>query len=110
MLLMAWIKRIVPFALALALGLFVASFFVSIAFPKMRFERQSRWKRHYEYNCPLRNERDNLRQMNEQLRRENKRLNNQLDEPRGYGYGSGNGRGLLIEPPPPPPVPREVIR
>lgn len=42
------IKRFLPFALTLALGIFIASFFVSLSAPRLRFERR------YEYHseCP----------------------------------------------------------
>jgi hypothetical protein len=72
--LMSWVKRFVPFFLTFILGLFVASFFVSVGFPKInKFERRG-YHRHSEYNCPLRYERNNLRFELENLRRENERL------------------------------------
>ncbi len=37
------VKRILPFALTLAVGIFIASFFVSFSMPKLRFESR------YEY-------------------------------------------------------------
>ena len=40
------IKRILPFALTLALGIFIASFFVGLSIPKLRFE--SRYEYHNE--------------------------------------------------------------
>lgn len=61
-------KRFVPFLLTFAAGLFIASFFVSIALPTLprserrnqRFQRQERMQRDLEL----------LRQENERLRRE----------------------------------------
>jgi hypothetical protein len=42
---MNWVKRIVPFALTFALGLFIASFFVSLSTPKFgKFERRQSYK------------------------------------------------------------------
>lgn len=76
--LMNWVKRFVPFFLAFVLGLFVASFFVSVNFPKVnKYERRG-WKRHSEQNCPLRYERDNLRFQLENQRLENERLRDSI--------------------------------
>ena len=64
---MGFVKRFLPFFAAFALGLFVASFFVSVGFP--RFERQGkRHGRHHRCNSEI-----------EQLRRENFELRRQID-------------------------------
>lgn len=64
-----FLKRFAPFFIALALGLFVASFFVSIALPNVRFNRG--WRRHQEYHRRLEFE-------NQRLREENQRLNQEI--------------------------------
>lgn len=63
-----FVKRMLPFFATFAVGLFIASFFVSITGPNFRTRG---WERHKQ------NER--LRAENEQLRNENLRLKNQLD-------------------------------
>lgn len=68
-----WVKRILPFALALALGLFIASFFVTLTFPKIRkFERRYGHRQQYEMRL------DKAERENDRLRRENERLNEEL--------------------------------
>ncbi len=63
---MGFLKRFLPFIAAFAVGVFVASFFVTIGFP--RFEgRNHRHQRHHR-----------MKQENEQLRRENLELRRQL--------------------------------
>lgn len=72
--LMNLLKRFLPFFLTFVLGLFIASFFVSVGLPKFnKYERRG-WKRHSEYSCPNRYERNNLRYQLESVRRENERL------------------------------------
>ena len=98
--LMSWVKRFVPFFLAFALGLFIASFFVSVGFPKVnKFERRG-WK-HYEHNCRMRSERDNLRYQLESVRRENDRLRDEMRINRDFG-------DFEIDVPPPPLPPSRV--
>ncbi len=83
--LMNLVKRFLPFFLTFVLGLFIASFFVSVGLPKFRKYENRGWKRHSEYSCPMRYERENMRFQLENLRRENERLrdairlNNDLD-------------------------------
>ncbi len=97
--LMSWVKRVVPFVLALTLGLFVASFFVSVGLPKVKYERRG-WKRHYENNCRMKAERDVLRFRNEQLRRDNERMRDQLRNEWRFNRDFEH-----IEVPPPPSAP-----
>lgn len=66
---MCLVKRIVPFAAALTLGLFVASFFVTVSAPRFNFRRnQENRYRKMQYL-----ERDNQR-MQEQIRRQQSRI------------------------------------
>ena len=95
------LKRFVPFLLALGFGLLVASFFVSIALPNVRFTRNL--KSHRDYHRMMEFENQRLRQENCRLRREamrnrlhrNSDFNSELQE--------------LVPPPPPlPPAPRSI--
>lgn len=66
-----FLKRVLPFFLTFAVGLFIASFFVTIAAPSFQFQNRG-WKRnHRQY--------DRQREIEiERLREENMRLQNQL--------------------------------
>jgi len=98
MLSIAVFKRVVPFLLTLAAGLFVASFFVSLAAPNFSgFRRGSYKMREYRQ----------MKMENEDLRRENCRLKKELEEARSDR--SANFESLppdinLAVPPPPLPV------
>ena len=87
---LALIKRFVPFFLTLTLGLFVASFFVSIAAPSFQFKNRS-WKNR-EYKR-MKSENDRLRERIQKLERE--RLSAESD----YEIN------LNVPPPPMPPAP-----
>ncbi len=65
------IKRIAPFFLTFAVGLFIASFFVSVAAPSFQFRRG--FNRHREMDRQMQSE-------NQLLRDENERLRNRLNE------------------------------
>lgn len=101
MLLVGVLKRIVPFFLAFAVGLFIASFFINIASPSsFSFPRKSHKFR----------EMQRLRHENRELKRANEELRRQLEETR-----RNSELKLTIdsdfpkfEPPPPPPPPRVV--
>lgn len=62
-----FIKRIAPFAIALALGLFVASFFVSISAPSFK---RGKFNKHREYHRQQEAEIRQLRQENSRLKEE----------------------------------------
>lgn len=79
-------KRLFPFAVTLAVGLFIASFFVSVALPK--FERRG-WKKHREVK--------RLQFENERLRQDNCRMRRQLAE--------SEKLNMELDVPPPPPIP-----
>ena len=66
-------KRIIPFVLTFAVGLFIASFFVSIAFPGERWRNSRRVNRFHEMQ-QLRIENDELREKLRQLRTDNEEL------------------------------------
>lgn len=90
------LKRIVPFFLTFAAGLFIASFFINIASPSFNFPRKSHKFR----------EMQRLRQDNDRLQRENAELRRQLEETgvkTGWAITSGP---QTFDPPTPPPAPR----
>jgi hypothetical protein len=64
------IKRVIPFFLTFAAGLFIASFFVSLSAPSFESMRKSRSERHGKKHCKSDNER---------LRAENERLKSELE-------------------------------
>ena len=88
---LSFIKRIAPFFMTFAVGLFIASFFVTVAAPNFEFRRG--FSRHREMDRQMRME-------NDRLREENNRLKNRLAEM--------EKRDWVLEPsfdvPPPPPV------
>jgi hypothetical protein len=64
---MGFIKRFAPFALTIALGLFVASFFVTVAAPRFNFKR-GKFNKHREYHRQQESEIQRLRQENSRLK------------------------------------------
>lgn len=60
------IKRIVPFFLTFVVGLFITSFFVSVAAPSFQFNMRSR--RHREYHQRIEFENQRLREENFRLK------------------------------------------
>ena len=85
---LALIKRFVPFFLALALGLFVASFFVSVAAPSFNFKNRG-WKNR-EYH---------------RLKHENKRLRERVEKLEREHLNHEHGLDINVPPPPMPPAP-----
>ena len=71
------IKRFVPFVLTFAAGLFIASFFVSIALPNMDGLRQSRRERHSRYHREMNAEIERLNETIRNLQDQNERLRNE---------------------------------
>jgi hypothetical protein len=85
------IKRIAPFFLTFAVGLFIASFFVTVAAPNFQFKRG--FNKHQQYHRRIESE-------NKQLREENNRLRNRLED--------AEKRDWVLNPDidvPPPPIP-----
>lgn len=92
-----FIKRFAPFLLTFAVGLVVASFFVTVAAPSFQFKNRSGKYKKFRY---LKNE-------NERLRRENDRLQRELAE--REAINSEYEFSLDVPPPPPlPPMPRKA--
>ncbi len=63
-----FVKRFVPFFLTFAVGLFIASFFVSVAAPSFRFKRD--FRNHREYHRMMEFENQRLQEENSRLKRE----------------------------------------
>ena len=96
---MGFVKRAVPFFIALIIGVFITSFFVDLSRPRFQGFRARGWERFQE--CKR------MRMELEDLRNENLRLRNQLDT-----KASAEHRHPDFDPtfdempaPPPPPVP-----
>lgn len=62
-----FLKRFAPFFITFALGLFVASFFVTVALPNVRFTR-NRINRHQQYHRQMEFENHRLREENLRLK------------------------------------------
>ena len=94
-----FIKRIVPFFLTFAVGLFIASFFVTIAAPNFQFKNRGWKQNHRKY--------DRQREVEiQRLRDENLRLKNQLAETEKQAFIIHPAfDGELNVPPPMPPAP-----
>lgn len=93
------LKRVLPFFLTFAAGLFIASFFVSITTPSFSFPRKS-----YKHR-----EMQRLRIENQELKKSNCELRRQLEEARGNSETKIAVDGQLplefnVPPPPPPPA------
>lgn len=101
-----FIKRLLPFVAAFAVGIFVASFFVDLSKP--RFGGGPRWraKRYHEMQ--------QLRIENEELRNENLRLRNQIETlnmnftPLRHPEIGELPMVHAEEMPPPPPAPKRI--
>jgi hypothetical protein len=99
------LKRFVPFALTFAAGLFIASFFVSLALPEANWRRSRRWDNSRERQLTMENQ--NLRERVAQQQMENEELRRKL-----LDQDSDSLLPLVPpvleehNPPPPPPVKR----
>ena len=91
-----FIKRFLPFAVTFAAGLFIASFFVTIGFPKFGSRHRERRQ----------NEMRELRIEVEQLRKEKCDLRRQLEEKKAdFDFENAFDAPGSVELPVPPPVP-----
>ncbi len=95
-----FIKRVLPFFLTFTVGLFIASFFVSIAAPKFEFNRG--WRKHRQYHRMMKVE-------NQRLKEENSHLKKQLAD---KDLQDLNNRDFYLDyaVPPPPPIPPAKVR
>ena len=91
------IKRVAPFFLTFAVGLFIASFFVTVAAPNFQFRRG--FSKHREYHRRIESE-------NRQLREENNRLKTRLAEMEKRDWVLDPDVNV---PPPPPTMPMKSV-
>ena len=94
-----FLKRLVPFFLTFAVGLFIASFFMTIAAPNFQFPSRDRKRKHYQY--------DRQREIEiQRLRDENVRLKSELKDSQSF---SAVDFSYAVPPlPPMPPAPPMV--
>lgn len=93
------LKRLLPFFVTFAVGLFIASFFVSIAAPRFNgFNRGG--KRHSEYN--------RLKAENERLRAEIERLKMEVADRELRRVDTVPAFEMDSDIPPPPPPPARI--
>jgi hypothetical protein len=93
------IKRVIPFFLTFAAGLFIASFFVSLSAPRFGGIRKNRSERHGKH-CEFKSELEQLRLENSLLKSE---LESMRFDPKEMGSGSGGRLAFDLDVPPPPP-------
>lgn len=94
------VKRVAPFALTFAVGLFIASFFVTVAAPNFRFGRG--FNKHREMDRQMRIE-------NDRLREENNRLKNRLEEMQKRDWVIEPNIDVPLPPPPPAVMPMKSV-
>jgi hypothetical protein len=98
-----FIKRVVPFFLTFAVGLFIASFFVTIAAPTFQFTNRSWRKNHRQY--------DRQREADiQRLREENMHLKNQLLDKNSENVDFQELKYSVPPPMPPAPPAPPVVR
>ncbi len=104
---MGFIKKVVPFFLTFAIGLFIASFFVSIAVPNFKVPNRS-WKRHQQYHQRIESENQRLRELNLRLEKEiaiAERQKEIAEQERRLTILSGDNNFDVPPLPPAPPAP-----
>ncbi len=94
---LGFIKRVLPFALTFVVGLFIASFFVTIAAPNFQFPSRERRKNHRQYDQQIESE-------NKRLKEINIRLKNQLLEQDSQEFSTSDLKYTV----PPPSAPNAV--
>lgn len=107
------LKRLVPFFVALALGLFVANLFITIGLPNMRFTRGIR--KHQEYHRRMEFEMHQLREENSRLKSviADEMRNNNISGTMEFGKaGRVKFEGTIndLVPPPPPMTPVRAVK
>ncbi len=97
-----FIKRVVPFFLTFAAGLFIASFFINIAAPSFQFGRGYRMN-HREWDRQREAE-------NQRLKERNAQLEQRLSDSDADRIDFQNLKFTVPPPPPAPPTVRSVPR
>lgn len=117
-----FVKRVLPFFLTFAVGLFIASFFVSIAAPRFQFNRG--WRRHQQYHRTMEAENQRLKEENARLKAESQakveslQFSFEMDEDGTLKqtkkmeatYNADSLNDLVPPPPPLPPAPPTSMR
>ncbi|MEO8074314.1 MAG: hypothetical protein ABI686_13830 [Acidobacteriota bacterium] len=98
-------NRIVPFFLTFTVGLFIASFFVSIAAPNFRFPMRGERRRHFERDRMMEFENQRLNEENLRLRKQLQGVNKVNIKNLKYDYDLDVPPVPLMPPPPPVPMP-----
>jgi hypothetical protein len=98
------LKRIIPFFLTFAAGLFIASFFVTLSFPRFRpgDRRSNRAIKVQQMEMEI----EQLREDKMRLLRENQELRNARPDGIDWDVPPTPAFDGEIPPPPPPPAPR----
>lgn len=99
----AVLKRVAPFVLTLTVGLFIASFFVTVAAPKFEFKR-SGFKRHKEYDRQREARLKELQKENDCLKRKMAEM-----EKRDWVLGTVEVPMNPPAPPAPPTMPMRTV-
>lgn len=94
------VKRVAPFVLTLAVGLFIASFFVTVAAPNFNFKRGM--SKHRQYHRRIEAE-------NQRLREENLRLKNRVSEMESEKRDWVLEQEISVAPPALPESPKVVV-
>lgn len=99
-----FLKRVLPFFLTFALGLLIASFFVTVAVPNFKFQKRGSWgNKHRQYHQRIESENQRLREENNLLKRQLIEKQTTMTIPDGIGDGE-----LILEVPPAAPQPPQV--
>lgn len=95
-----FLKRVAPFFLTFAVGLFIASFFITVAAPRFSFKSRDYRKSHRQYHHQIESE-------NQRLKDENLRLKKQLTD-KSFNDVDFQELKFSAPAPPPPPAPPSV--
>jgi hypothetical protein len=100
------LKKVIPFFLTFAVGLFIASLFVSVAAPSFSFNKRG-WGKHREHHRQINRENRELRLENSRLEQRIRELEQQKDLKPTF---ESNVMDLDVPPPMLAPVPRAKTR
>ncbi len=101
-----FLKKVVPFFLTFAVGLFIASLFVSVAAPSFSFKKRG-WGKHREHQRQIKSENRELRLENSRLEQKIRELEQQKDLKQTFEWDDMN---IDVPPPMLPPIPRAKTR
>lgn len=90
-----FLKKVVPFFLTFAVGLLIASLFVSVAAPSFSFKKKN-WSKHREHHRQMKSENRELRLENSRLEQKIRELEQQKDLKQTFEWND-----MEIDVPPP---------